>query len=134
MGPPAPLHATLLGLIATDAAITPESLQSALTYAVSRSFNSISVDGDMSTNDTVIALANGAAGGKMISEAGTPEAYGIFRDQLTSFSIELAQLIVRDGEGASKFVTVNVNVRPLSTRFLTRADNGRCPLSGCTYI
>jgi glutamate N-acetyltransferase/amino-acid N-acetyltransferase len=54
-------HATLLGVIATDAGVTPRSLQSALTYAVDRSFNSISVDGDMSTNDTVIAFANGAA-------------------------------------------------------------------------
>lgn len=57
-------HATLLGVIATDAGVTPRSLQSALTYAVDRSFNSISVDGDMSTNDTVIAFANGAAFGE----------------------------------------------------------------------
>lgn len=54
-------HATLLGAIATDAGVTPRSLQSALTYAIDRSFNSISVDGDMSTNDTVVAFANGAA-------------------------------------------------------------------------
>ncbi|KAJ9126459.1 hypothetical protein QFC24_002202 [Naganishia onofrii] len=58
MGPP---HATLLGVIATDAAIHPEALQAALTYAVDRSFNSITVDGDMSTNDTILCLANGAA-------------------------------------------------------------------------
>ncbi|KAG6840140.1 hypothetical protein H0H93_004775, partial [Arthromyces matolae] len=61
---PKSLHATLLGCILTDAPVSPRSLQSALTYAVERSFNSISVDGDMSTNDTIIALANGAAAGK----------------------------------------------------------------------
>ncbi|KAJ3980006.1 arginine biosynthesis protein ArgJ, partial [Lentinula detonsa] len=66
MGPPAlgPLHATLLGCIMTDAAISPRSLQCALTYAVERSFNSISVDEDMSTNDTILLLANGAAAEK----------------------------------------------------------------------
>jgi len=62
MGPPSPngpLHATLLAVVATDAAISPPLLQRALTYAVDRSFNSISVDGGMSTNDTILVLANG---------------------------------------------------------------------------
>ncbi|CEQ42810.1 SPOSA6832_04671, partial [Sporobolomyces salmonicolor] len=108
MGPPAPPHATMLGVIATDAAIAPASLQNALTFAVDRSFNSISVDGDMSTNDTVVALANGASGIKEISEQGTPEEYKQFRDELTNFAAELAQLVVRDGEGAEKFVKVTV--------------------------
>lgn len=111
MGPsPAtlPLHATLLGLLATDASISPSSLQNALTYAVERSFNSISVDGDMSTNDTIIALANGAAGGIEIDEHKTPKEFEQFRDELTKFAIELAQLVVRDGEGATKFVTVSI--------------------------
>ena len=121
MGPPAPPrrpagppHATMLGVIATDAAVEPASLQSALTYAVDRSFNSISVDGDMSTNDTVVALANGASGTSEISELKTPDEYVKFRDELTSFAAELAQLVVRDGEGAEKFVKVTVQVRPLS--------------------
>jgi glutamate N-acetyltransferase/amino-acid N-acetyltransferase len=118
MAPPSPpsgqLHATLLGMIATDAAITPASLQSALTYAVDRSFNSISVDGDMSTNDTIVVLANGASGAKTISEKDTPEEFTKFRDELTSFAAELAQLIVRDGEGATKFVKVTVSVRLVS--------------------
>ena len=109
MGPP---HATLLGLIATDAAVEPESLQTALTYAVERSFNSISVDGDMSTNDTILVLANGAAGGPTISAASDPAAYERFRDELTSFAIELASLIVRDGEGATKFVKIAVEGAP----------------------
>ncbi|KAG9087392.1 hypothetical protein FRC06_002569, partial [Ceratobasidium sp. 370] len=108
MGPPALPHATLLGMIATDAAVTPRSLQSALTYAVDRSFNSISVDGDMSTNDTVIAFANGAAFSEDTAEIDQethPEEYTQFRDHLTSFATELASLVVRDGEGATKFVT-----------------------------
>ena len=118
MGPPAPsgqLHATLLGCIFTDASISPRSLQSALTYAVDRSFNSISVDGDMSTNDTIIVLANGAAaeGTPEIDEVTDKEAFEIFREELTSFAADLAQLVVRDGEGATKFVTVSVEVSKL---------------------
>lgn len=109
LGPP---HATLLGLIATDAAVEPKSLQDALTYAVDRSFNSISVDGDMSTNDTVLAMANGAAGGPEISASSDPELFARFREELTSFAIELASLLVRDGEGATKFVRVTVEGAP----------------------
>ncbi|BGP41353.1 Arginine biosynthesis bifunctional protein ArgJ, mitochondrial [Rhodotorula kratochvilovae] len=117
MGPPPPRpagppHATMLGVIATDAAVEPAALQSALTYAVDRSFNSISVDGDMSTNDTVVALANGASGMAPISEEKNPEEYAAFRDELTSFAAELAQLVVRDGEGAEKFVKVTVQGAP----------------------
>ena len=113
MGPP---HATLLGVIATDAAISPKALQSALTYAVDRSFNSITVDGDMSTNDTILCLANGAAASQSgerareITEEGNPEEFAVFREELRSFAEELAQLVVRDGEGATKFVTVRVEV------------------------
>ena len=121
MGPP---HATLLGVIATDAAIEPKSLQNALNYAVDRSFNSITVDGDMSTNDTILCLANGAAGkvedggreskGEMeeISEQGNPEEFGKFKEELRGFAEDLAKLVVRDGEGATKFVTVRVKVSP----------------------
>ncbi|PCH36268.1 arginine biosynthesis-like protein [Wolfiporia cocos MD-104 SS10] len=115
MGPPRPsgqLHATLLACIMTDAAVSPRSLQSALTYAVDRSFNSISVDGDMSTNDTIIVLANGAATNgtaqEEIDEERDPRAYEAFRTELTNFAADLAQLVVRDGEGATKFVTVSV--------------------------
>ncbi|KAF8216326.1 arginine biosynthesis bifunctional protein ArgJ beta chain [Mycena galopus ATCC 62051] len=112
-----PLHATLLGCIFTDAAVSPRSLQSALTYAVERSFNSISVDGEMSTNDTILVLANGAAAsnhGKVIEidEETDQEAYETFKTELTQFAVELAQLVVRDGEGATKFVTVNVKGAP----------------------
>lgn len=113
MGPPHPvaaLHGTLLGVIATDAAISPPALQAALTYAVERSFNSITVDGDMSTNDTIVAFANGASGMEAEIDEHDPE-FAVFRDELTSFAEELAQLVVRDGEGATKFVTVTVKVR-----------------------
>lgn len=114
MGPRGPPHATLLGMIATDAAVSPAALQSALTYAVDRSFNCISVDGDMSTNDTIVLLANGASGAADVTEDGTPEEFLVFRDELTAFASELAQLVVRDGEGASKFVKITVNVRLFS--------------------
>ncbi|KAJ6474603.1 hypothetical protein C8R47DRAFT_1179215 [Mycena vitilis] len=111
------LHATLLGCIFTDAAVSPRSLQSALTYAVERSFNSISVDGEMSTNDTILVLANGAAASKdgqvvEIDEETDKQGYEVFKTELTQFAVELAQLVVRDGEGATKFVTVYVKGAP----------------------
>lgn len=107
------LHATLLGFIATDAPIAPEALQEALEYAVSRSFNCISVDGDMSTNDTILALANNHSSlpQEQLLTTSHP-SYAAFRDELTSFAVELAQLVVRDGEGAEKFVEVNVTGAP----------------------
>jgi len=101
-----PNMATLLGIITTDAAISAAALPSLLKSAVDRSFNSITIDGDTSTNDTVALLANGAAGGKEIVEGS--EDYEAFRNVLTGFATELAQLIVRDGEGATKFVTIRV--------------------------
>ena len=122
-------HATLLGCIATDAPVTPAALQSALDYAVQRSFNAISIDGDMSTNDTVVLFANGAGADEVgggvessarktqteteieIDETRDPGAFVQFRDGLTDFMQELAQLVVRDGEGATKFVTISVEVR-----------------------
>lgn len=111
-GPPrkAALHATMLGLFATDAPIAPDALQECLDAAVRVSFNCISVDGDMSTNDTVLALANGLGGGALIRR-GAPEL-AAFQDALTALARELAQLIVRDGEGATRFVEVNVRGAP----------------------
>ncbi|KAL1689822.1 arginine biosynthesis protein ArgJ [Schizophyllum commune] len=107
---PALPHATLLGCVVTDAAVAPKALQKALAYAVDRSFNSISVDGDMSTNDTIVALANGAAGGQELT-AEDP-AFPAFQEELKDFTVQLAQLVVRDGEGATKFVTVSVKNAP----------------------
>jgi glutamate N-acetyltransferase/amino-acid N-acetyltransferase len=101
------LHATMLGFITSDADIEGGALQSALAEAVANSFNRITVDGDMSTNDTVLVLANGMAGNATI-KARSAE-FGRFQEALNHVCGELAKLIVRDGEGATRFVTVRVS-------------------------
>lgn len=103
----APNMATLLTILATDAPIAPKIMPSVVKFAADRSFNAITVDGDTSTNDTMALLANGAAGGKEVAEEGSPD-YEAFKDILTEFSADLAKYIVRDGEGATKFVTIRV--------------------------
>ena len=102
-----PLHATMLGFITTDAALAPGPLQAALGDAVANGFNRITVDGDMSTNDTVLVLANGLAGTRLLK----PRSAGLrqFQAALNHVCLELAKMIVRDGEGVSRFVTVRVN-------------------------
>jgi len=102
-----PHMATLLGLILTDAAIAQPLLQQALRQAVEASFNRITVDGDMSTNDTVAVLANGLAGNEELRAENSP-GYTGFLQGLTFVATELAKGIVRDGEGASKFIEVQV--------------------------
>ncbi|OCK98070.1 arginine biosynthesis protein ArgJ [Cenococcum geophilum 1.58] len=102
-----PNMATLLGIICTDAPIAPAPLQYLLTAAIDKSFNSISIDGDTSTNDTVALLANGAAGGTPIADSASPD-YATMQETLTTFAADLAKLVVRDGEGATKFVTIRV--------------------------
>ena len=99
--------ATLLSSLFTDAPISPKLLQGVLSYAVERSFNAISVDGDMSTNDTLSIFGNGAAS---IPEITGGKALDQFRDMVTEFAQELAKLVVWDGEGATKFVTIRVKV------------------------
>jgi glutamate N-acetyltransferase/amino-acid N-acetyltransferase len=99
-----PDMATMLSVLTTDAAVAAERLQGALVAAVERSFNRVSVDGDTSTNDTVLLLANGASGVTVSSEADLAE----FQAGLTDLCIELAKMIVRDGEGASRFVELVV--------------------------
>ena len=101
-----PNMATMLATLATDANIAQPLLQKALASAVSGSFNRISVDGDTSTNDTVLVLANGAAGNAEIVEEGAD--YEAFLQALTEASAELAKLTVRNGEGVTKFVTIQV--------------------------
>jgi glutamate N-acetyltransferase/amino-acid N-acetyltransferase len=107
-----PNLATLLGMIATDAPLAPSAIPALLRHAVDRSFNSITIDGDTSTNDTIALLANGAAApaaAKPVTGEDTGNAdYVALRDVLTEFSGDLAQLIIRDGEGATKFVTIRV--------------------------
>lgn len=102
-----PNMATMLGVLATDVAISQPLLQQALAETVNRSFNRISVDGDTSTNDTVLILANGAAGNPEITDADSP-GYAAFVQALESASAEIAKLIVQNGEGVTKFVTVQV--------------------------
>lgn len=95
-----PNMATMLAVVVTDAAVEPDALQIVLRRAVDRSFNAISVDGDTSTNDTALVLANGLAG---------PVDLAAFEAALTEVCTDLAQQIVRDAEGASKFITVRVS-------------------------
>jgi glutamate N-acetyltransferase/amino-acid N-acetyltransferase len=101
-----PNMATLLGFMATDAPVEPQAMQKILKYAVDRSFNSITVDGDTSTNDTIALLANGAAGGTTITEHS--DEFKQLQEVVTEAAESLAQLVVRDGEGATKFVTIKV--------------------------
>ncbi|OIO70834.1 MAG: bifunctional glutamate N-acetyltransferase/amino-acid acetyltransferase ArgJ [Zetaproteobacteria bacterium CG12_big_fil_rev_8_21_14_0_65_55_1124] len=99
-----PNMATMLGFVATDAPIAASDLAPMLKRVANRSFNCISVDGDTSTNDTLYLLSSGIGLGH------TPLAdTSLFEQALTELCIELAQLIVRDGEGVSKFVTIEVN-------------------------
>jgi glutamate N-acetyltransferase / amino-acid N-acetyltransferase len=105
---PAGLHATMLCFITTDAAIAAKPLQTALNEAVALSFNRITVDGDMSTNDTVLVLANGLAGNAAIRKA-TGKDFGKFLAALKHVCLELAKMIVRDGEGVHRVVTVKVD-------------------------
>ncbi len=102
-----PNMATMLSVVATDLNITQPLLQTALATAANGSFNRISIDGDTSTNDTVLLLANGLAGNEEILDATDP-AFGVFQSALTELCAELAQAIVRDGEGATKFITLDV--------------------------
>ncbi len=101
-----PNMATMLGYIATDAAVSQAALESIIQYAVNKSFNCITVDGDTSTNDSLIMMATNLAGNAEITEDNAD--YALLRDTLTEVAIELAQAIVRDGEGATKFMTVTV--------------------------
>jgi len=121
-----PLHATMLCFITTDAAVDAKVLQAVLQEAVANSFNRITVDGDMSTNDTVLVLANGLAGNSSLvaadvrrlnSKKGKVGAslprllrdFEVFQAALNHVCLELAKMIVRDGEGVHRVVTVRVN-------------------------
>jgi len=101
-----PNMATMLSFIVTDAVIDKAALDAALRQAVGRSFNRITIDGDMSTNDTVLIMANGAAGNESIRIKS--KGYEVFAGALSELAYELSELIVRDGEGATKLVEVEV--------------------------
>jgi acetylglutamate kinase len=106
----APQLATLIGVITTDAALSPTMLHSALSEAMDGSFHNLTVDNDMSTNDVVVALANGLAGNAPIVEPGAD--YKVFQQALFDICKELAKEIAADGEGATKLMDVTVSGAP----------------------
>jgi acetylglutamate kinase len=120
----APELATMLAFITTDAAVSPAALQSALSRATESSFEMLNVDNDMSTNDSVFALANGLAGNPVIEE-GTPE-HAALAEALEGVCIELTRQIAEDGEGATKLIEVRVAGAPdvAIARDLARAVAG----------
>jgi glutamate N-acetyltransferase/amino-acid N-acetyltransferase len=101
-----PNMATMLCFVTTDAAIGKREFRKALLSSVGQSFNRITVDGDMSTNDTVLALANGQAGNRPLAP-GTPE-FAVFQGALDRVTAALARMIVKDGEGVSRFIDLHV--------------------------
>ena len=107
----APDMATMLGYVFTDAAVEPAFLQQLLSAANRRSFSCITVDSDTSTSDTVLAFATGAAGNAPLASFDDPETgpgADAFASALDAVCLELAQLVVRDGEGAQKFIAITV--------------------------
>ena len=102
-----PNMATMLGYIATDAAISQSALDAMIRHAVNRSFNCITVDGDTSTNDSLILVATGQAGNTEVVDVQGAD-YLALRDVVTEVAMVLAQAIVRDGEGATKFMTIRI--------------------------
>jgi glutamate N-acetyltransferase/amino-acid N-acetyltransferase len=101
-------HATMLAFLTTDAVVESRFLKKSLATAVGQSFNRITVDGDMSTNDSVIILANGLAGNCRLDPAAAGPYREKFQSALNHVCLALAKMIVRDGEGVSRFVTVRV--------------------------
>ncbi|MCC7091436.1 MAG: bifunctional glutamate N-acetyltransferase/amino-acid acetyltransferase ArgJ [Nitrosomonas sp.] len=103
-----PNMATMLGYVATDAAVSQVALQAMARHAADHSFNRITVDGDTSTNDAFIVVATGKAGHREITQQDSAE-FTVLQDAITAVAADLARMIVRDGEGATKFITVQVD-------------------------
>ncbi len=118
----APDMATMLGFIVTDAAIAPSVLRALLGLHVRTTFNSVTVDGDTSTNDTCLLFATGASGAPRIGRVGDRRLKG-FSEALEKIMLDLAHQLVRDGEGATKFVKVTVDgaASPASARKLAKS-------------
>lgn len=122
-------HATMLCFLTTDAGLEPRALQTALNAAVAQSFHCVTVDGDMSTNDTVILLANGAG-------AAIGERYDriMFQAVLNHVTLTLARMIARDGEGATKQVTIRVEgARTDADAALAARAIAESPLNKCSF-
>jgi glutamate N-acetyltransferase/amino-acid N-acetyltransferase len=103
-----PDMATMLAYVATDASVDPDLLQALLKQAVEKSFNRVTVDGDTSTNDACVLIATGAANNSILTSA-QPQLYSALSEALERVCVELATGLVKDGEGASKFVTIQIN-------------------------
>ena len=101
-----PNMATMLCFILTDIAVDQKTLDRTLQEVVKKSFNRLTIDGDMSTNDTVLIMANGILGNPPVSEK--TEAYPPFRKALSEVTTELSKMIARDGEGATKYIEVEI--------------------------
>ncbi len=114
-----PNMATMLAYIATDAKVEPELLQSLLSQAADQSFNRITIDGDTSTNDSCMLIATGASGVEVSED--NAELLAEFSEAVNKVLLELAQAIVRDGEGATKFVTISVEQAASSEEALKTA-------------
>ncbi|MCK5180317.1 MAG: bifunctional glutamate N-acetyltransferase/amino-acid acetyltransferase ArgJ [Candidatus Omnitrophica bacterium] len=129
----APNMATMLGFITTDAAISPKMLKNAFKKAVDQSFNCITVDGCMSTNDMVTVMANGYAKNKTISKPG--KDFNTFAKALSFVCLDLAKKIVLDGEGATKFIEVNCldaqNAKQAKTVALQIANSNLVKTAAC---
>ena len=102
-----PNMATMLGFVATDAAVDPALMQALVREAADASFNRITIDGDTSTNDSFVLMATGRAGHAPITDLESAEGQAL-RGALVSLAQQLAQAIVRDGEGATKFIAVHI--------------------------
>ena len=102
-----PNMATMLGFIATDARVAPALLAQLVREVADASFNAITIDGDTSTNDSLVVAATGQTQAPLIGDAGSPQAH-LLRDALLVVARRLAQAIVRDGEGATKFITLRI--------------------------
>jgi glutamate N-acetyltransferase/amino-acid N-acetyltransferase len=129
-----PNMATMLCYITTDAAVEPEFLQSLLRAAVDDSFNMVCVDGDMSTNDTVLLFASGVAGNTTLNASSADAA--LFESALRHVTRYLAREIARDGEGATRFQTVTVRNAPSredarkAARAITNSPIWQCAMAG----
>jgi glutamate N-acetyltransferase/amino-acid N-acetyltransferase len=130
-----PAMATMLAVLTTDAHVDPPALQAALTSAVAASFDHLDIDGSRSTNDTVLILANGAAGGPTITP-GSGELFHRFADAVTAVCSVLAELMARDAEGATKFARITVrgarsmHEARVAARAVSRSQLVQCSLHG----
>ncbi|HLX12674.1 MAG TPA: bifunctional ornithine acetyltransferase/N-acetylglutamate synthase, partial [Bacteroidota bacterium] len=131
----APNMATMLSFITTDAKISSDLLRASLKKASDRSFNRITVDGDTSTNDMVIVLANGLAGNAELKSESDP-GYAAFYEALEILLVRLSKMIVLDGEGATKFIEIEVtdaaseNVAVLAARAIANSNLVKTAIHG----